>query len=217
MTEDIRALEEELLATARTMLAKGLVEGTAGNISARLPDGNVVMTPSSVEYDTMTLDDLVVVDLDGQVVEGTRTPTTERALHLACYRRYPEVGAVMHSHAKHATMFAVTRQPIPAVIEEFVVYVGGDVPVCDYRLTGSEELGEEVARRLADTSAVLMANHGLCTIGPDLKKALQAAELVERTAEIIWGARVLGPLVPIPEETTANFRNVYRFLRENPM
>ena len=127
------------------MLTSGLVQGTAGNVAARLPDGNVVLTPSSLDYLTMTLDDLVVCDLDGNVVEGHRGPTTEKALHLSALKRYPEINATMHCHAKHCTMFALTRQPIPAVIEEFVVYVGGDVPVADYKTTGTDELADEVA------------------------------------------------------------------------
>ena len=108
------------------------------------------LTPSSVAYDTMTLDDLVVVDLDGTVVEGTRSPTTEKDLHLATLRRYPELGAVIHTHAVYATMFALAHEPIPAVIEEVVVYLGGDVPCCDYKGTGTADLGDEVAARLAD-------------------------------------------------------------------
>jgi L-fuculose-phosphate aldolase len=111
--------KQELLDTAKELLRRGLVEGTAGNLSARLPDGNVVLTPSSLEYDVMTLDDLVVTDLDGNVVEGERPPTSEKALHLACLRRYEEIGAVIHSHAMYCSMFAVTHQPISCVIEEF--------------------------------------------------------------------------------------------------
>ncbi len=130
------------------MVAKGLVSGTAGNVSGRMPDGNVVMTPSSVAYETMTVDDLVVVDLDGQTVDGERGPTSEKALHLSCYRSYDEVGGVIHCHATYASMFALVRQPIPAVIEEFVVYVGGDVPIAAYKPTGSDELADEIATHL---------------------------------------------------------------------
>jgi L-fuculose-phosphate aldolase len=210
-------LEREVLETAQAMLHSGLVEGTAGNVSARLPDGNIVMTPSSVAYDTMTLDDLVVIDPDGNVVEGTRAPTTEKALHLACYRRYEEVGAVIHTHAQYASMFALVHEPIPAVIEEFVVYVGGDVPIADYQLTGSDELGEEIASRLDKTSAVLMANHGMVAIGSTLQKALHVTELVDRSAKIIWGARVMGTIKPLPEKTSSDFHNVYEFMRSNKM
>jgi L-fuculose-phosphate aldolase len=215
--ETILAVKHELLGAAREMLEAGLVEGTAGNLSIRLPDDTIVLTPSSVAYDTMTPEDLVVVTLDGAVVEGTRTPTTEQALHLACYRRYPEVGAVIHTHAKHASMFALAHEPIPAVIEEFVVYVGGDVPIADYRLTGSAELGEEIANRLDKSSAVLMANHGMVAIGSNLHKALHVTALVDRSAEIIWGARLMGKVVPLPDKTVTDFKNVYEFMRTNRM
>lgn len=207
--------KEMLLATAQEMLARGLVEGTAGNLSARLPDGNVVLTPSSHPYDAMTLDDLVVVTPDGEIVESPneRNPTTEKALHLACLGAHDDIHAVIHSHAKHCTMFAVTHQPIPCVIEEFDVYVGGEVPVANYRLTGSDELGDEVAKWVGERGAVLMANHGLLTVGKTPQDAMKVATLVERTAEIIWGARLLGDLVPLPPETIERFAPIYKLMR----
>ncbi len=211
---EIAAIKQELVATARALLQEGLVEGTSGNLSARLPDGNVVMSPSSLEYDVMTPDDLVAIDLEGKVLHGERAPTSEKALHLACLRDHEDIGAVIHSHAKYATMFAVTHQPIPCVIEEFDIYVGGEVPVADYRLTGSGELGDEVARHVGERGAVLMANHGLLTVGKDLKQAHKVAALVERTAEIIWGARALGPLVPLPQETVDRFAPLYKLMRQ---
>jgi len=207
-------LERRLVATARELLARGLTEATAGNLSVRLPDGRVAMTPSSLAYETMTVDDLVVTDLEGRVVEGHRSPTSEKALHLACLRQHPDVGAVIHCHALFATMFAVTRQPIPCVIEEFEVYVGGEVPVAEYHLTGSDELGEEVARHVADRGAVLMANHGLLTVGKDPEEALKVASLVERTAQVVWGARALGELAPLPESTRKRFAPIYKLLRQ---
>ena len=204
---------EILLATAKDLLHKGLVEGTSGNLSARLPDGDVVMTPSSLDYETMTIDDLVVCDLDGNVVEGEREPTTEKALHLACLRTYSDIHAVIHSHAVYCSMFAVARRPIPCVIEELDVYVGGDVPVAEYRVTGSEELAAEVARHVGDRAAVLMANHGLLTVGKDPRDAMKVAALVERTARIVWGAGVLGEVVPLPKETREQFAPIYPLMR----
>jgi L-fuculose-phosphate aldolase len=210
---DAAAIRQQLVDTARELLRCGLVEGTAGNLSARLPDGNVVLSPSSLPYDTMTVSDLVVCDLEGKVLAGARAPTSEKALHLACLRKHPELGAVIHSHAKYATMFAITRRPIPCVIEEFDVFVGGEVPVAEYRLTGSDELGEEVSRHVGERGAVLMANHGLLTVGKDLAGALKVAKLVERTAEIVWGAQALGAVVPLPEETMKRFAPIYKALR----
>ena len=209
--------KEIVLATAKKMLAEGLVEGTSGNISGRLDDTRVCLTPSSVPYDTMTLEDLVVVDLDGNVLEGERSPTTEKDLHLSALRRYPELGSVIHTHAVYATMFALAHEPIPAVIEEVVVYLGGDIPCCDYKSTGTMDLGEEVAARLVDRGAALLANHGLVTCGATPEKALSHAGLVERTAKIVWGARAMGATIhPLPGDVNTNMAGVYRFIRDNP-
>ena len=209
--------KEQLLWVAKEMLRINLVQGTAGNLGARLPDGNAVLTPSSLDYTEMTLDDLVVCDLDGNVLEGTRGPTTEKALHLAALRQHEDIGATMHCHAKYATMFALTRTPIPAVIEEFDVFVGGDVEVADYCTTGTQELADEVAARVAKKAAVLMANHGLFAVGKNPKDVLHIATLVERTAEIIWGAHALGTVVPLPEEVNKTFAGYYRFGRTGKM
>src|SRR6516162_6793121 len=199
------------------MLRINLVQGTAGNLGARLPDGNAVLTPSSVDYMEMTLDDLVVCDLDGNVLEGTRGPTSEKALHLSALRQHDNIGATMHCHAKFATMFALTRQPIPAVIEEFDVFVGGDVEVADYKTTGTVELADEVASRVGEKAAVLMANHGLFAVGKNPKDVLHVAGLVERTAEIIWGAQTLGQVVPLPPEVNKTFAGYYRYGRTGKM
>lgn len=206
-------IKEQLLATAKRMISEGLVEGTAGNLSARLPDGNVVLTPSSLPYETMTLADLVVTDIDGNVVEGERSATTEKDLHLACLRKHPDIHAVMHCHAMFATMFAITHQPIPCVIEEVDVFIGGEVPVARYELTGSKELGEEVSEWVGDRAAVLMANHGLLTVGKHPADCLKLAQLVERTAQIVWGARLLGDLVPLPESTVKKMSPIYKLMR----
>jgi L-fuculose-phosphate aldolase len=205
--------KEQVLWVAKEMLISNLVQGTAGNCAARLPDGNAVLTPSSLDYLEMTLDDLVVCDLDGNVLEGERSPTTEKALHLSALRQHEEINATMHCHAKFATMFALTRRAIPAVIEEFDVFVGGDVEVAEYRTTGTDELADEVAKRVGEKAAVLMANHGLFAVGKNPKDVLHIAHLVERTAEIIWGAEQLGEVVPLPDEVNQTFAGYYRYGR----
>ena len=110
-------------------------------------------------------------------------------------------------------MFALTRQPIPAVIEEFDVFVGGDVPVAEYRTTGTDELADEVSRQLAERAAVLMANHGLFVVARSPEDSLELAQLVERTAEIVWGAMLLGKVVPLPDEIVEQFSGYYRMGR----
>ena len=202
-----------VLAAAQEMHEVGLVAGTAGNVSGRLAGDKVCMTPSSLPYPDMTLDDLVVVEVDGTQVDGHRAPTTELALHLSCYRRYPEVSGVVHSHAPHASMFAVAGKPIPAAIEEFVIYVGGEVPVAPYEFTGSEELGEVAAEHLGNRSAVLLANHGMVCVGKDVADALHAAMVVEHNARILWGAQVLGDIQPIPDDGAEGLGEIYQAIR----
>ncbi len=203
---------QSVLDTAKAMVECGLVEGTAGNVSARLPDGRVVLTPSSLDYDSMTLDDLVVTDAEGNILEGERPPTSEKALHLFCLRQHEDIGAVMHCHALFASMFAVNHQPIPCVIEEFDIYVGGEVPVAEYQLTGSDELAVEASKWLADRAAVLMANHGLLCVGKDPSHTLKIARLVERTAQLVWGAKLMGEPVPLPESTLEKFAPLYKIV-----
>jgi L-fuculose-phosphate aldolase len=210
---ELDQVKAAVLDAARLMYDRGLVEGTAGNVSGRVDTDRVVVTPSSVAYRAMTLEDLVVVDLDGEVVEGTRSPTSEKALHLECYRNYPEVQGVVHCHARFASMFAVAHRPIPAGIDEFVIYIGGDVPCAEYRQSGTDGLAVEVASHLKDRSAALMANHGMVCVGKSVDDALHSALVVEHNAQIMWGAESLGGVVALPEKAVTDFTNIYGFVR----
>ncbi|SRX92008.1 putative L-fuculose phosphate aldolase FucA (L-fuculose-1-phosphate aldolase) [Mycobacterium tuberculosis H37Rv] [Mycobacterium shimoidei] len=211
--------EEAVLAAAKDMLRRGLVEGTAGNISARCEDGNLVITPSSVDYAEMTLEDLVLVDPDGGVLKAAegRSPSSEMKLHLACYQAFDDIGSVIHSHPVWATMFAIAHQSIPACIDEFAVYCGGDIRCTEYAASGTPDVGANAVKALEGRAAALIANHGMVAVGPRPDKALHVTALVERTAQIVWGARALGGPTPIPEDVNAGFAGIYGYLRANPM
>ena len=219
MTRYVEDAPAAVLAAAKTLLRKGLVEGTSGNISARQEDGTVVITPSSLDYEVMEIEDLVVIDLDGEVVSSPRDryPSSEKPLHLACYQAFDDVGSVIHSHAIFATMFAVARQPIPACIDEFSIYVGGEVRCADYAASGEAELGKAIVAALEGRGAALMANHGLVAVAPNPAKALHITALVERSAQIVHGAKQLGQAFDLPEEVNAKFGTIYGYLRKNPM
>lgn len=209
--------ETAVLDAAKDMLRRGLVEGTAGNISARRSDGNIVITPSSVDYRDMQLDDLVLIDPDGAVLQAAdgRSPSSELQLHLACYHAFDDIGSVIHSHPVWATMFAIAHQAIPACIDEFAVYCGGDVRCSDYAASGTPEVGANAVKALEGRGAALIANHGLVAVGPRPDKVLHITALVERTAQIVWGAKALGGPVSIPDEVNRNFAGVYGYLRAN--
>lgn len=210
--------ETAVLTAAKEMLRRGLVEGTAGNISARRCDGTLVLTPSSVDYADMELDDLVLVDAGGAVLQAKdgRSPSTEMPLHLACYQAFDDIGSVIHSHPVWATMFAIAHEPIPACVDEFAIYCGGDVRCSKYAASGTPDVGRNAVETLTGRAAALIANHGLVAVGPRPDKVLHVTALVERTAQIVWGARALGGPVPIPADVNRNFSAVYSYLRANP-
>jgi L-fuculose-phosphate aldolase len=167
----------------------------------------------------MKLEDLVLVDPDGGVLHAAdgRSPSTEMKLHLACYQAFDDIGSVIHSHPVWATMFAISHQSIPACIDEFAVYCGGDIRCTDYAASGTPEVGSNAVKALEGRAAALIANHGLVAVGPRPDKVLHVTALVERTAQIAWGARALGGPVPIPDDVNTNFAGVYTYLRANPM
>ncbi len=213
----VEAAQDAVLAAAKEMMAKGLVEGTAGNISARMKDGNVCITPTSVDYGRMTREDLVVIDPEGEKLEGHQSASSEKLLHLAAYKAFDDVGSVIHSHPIYATMFAISHEGIPASIDEFTVFVGGDVRVTDYAMSGTADVGENAVKALEGRSAALIANHGMVAVGPSPAKALHVTALVERSAQITWGARALGHVHELPEEVNKSFAGIYGYLRKNPM
>jgi L-fuculose-phosphate aldolase len=213
MARFIENAHEEVLAAAKELLEKGLVEGTAGNISARQEDGTIVITPSSLDYREMTLEDLVVISPAGDVVSGHRPPSSEKLLHLSCMEAYEDIACVIHSHAIYASMFAVAQQPVPACIDEFSVYIGGDVRCTEYAMSGTDELGEQAVKALEGRGAALIANHGMVAVAPTTGKAMHITALVERSAKIIWGARQLGEIHHLPEKVDKSFASVYEYLR----
>lgn len=215
MPRSVENAPAAVLAASKELLARGLEEGSTGNISARQADGTVCVTGSSVDYRTMVAEDLVVVDPDGKVVSGEHSPSSELPLHLAIYNAFDDVGAVIHSHPVYATMFAVVRQPIPSCIDEFTIYVGGDVRVTEYAMSGSEDVGGNAVAALEGRGAALLANHGLVAVGSSPAKALHITALVERSALVIWGARQLGEVHPLPEKVEQQYAGVYEYMREN--
>ncbi|MGA2930513.1 MAG: class II aldolase/adducin family protein [Acidimicrobiales bacterium] len=213
MATFIENAPEQIVAAAKELLEKGLVEGTSGNISARMEDGNIAVTPSSLDYRIMEVEDIVIVNPAGDVVSGERGPTSEKYLHLAVMAAYDDIAVCIHSHAVHATMFAVAQQDIPSCIDEFTVYLGGDIHCTEYAPSGSPDLAEQVVKALEDRGAALIANHGMVAIGTNMQKTMHNTALVERSARIIWGAKQLGAIYPLPEKVNQNFANVYPFMR----
>ncbi|MBO8159432.1 class II aldolase/adducin family protein [Thermosyntropha sp.] len=182
----------EVCKTAREIYEARLVPGTWGNVSA-LVDDLMVITPSGMDYGTLSHEDMVVVDLEGRVVEGFFKPSVETVLHLAIYKNRPDIKGIVHVHSPYATAFAVARRPIPIILEETAQAVGHEIPVAPYAHCGTEELAENVVKTLENNKkAVLLANHGLIAGDVSPSAALNVCYIAERTAMITFYAQHLG-------------------------
>lgn len=196
----IEDLKREVLDAAKLAYKEALFAGTSGNLSAVDNEtGLVVITPTSLPYDTMTVEDLVVLDLGGAVAEGTRKPSSEWRMHLEIYRHREDVSAVFHTHSPYATAFAVTGKRVPLVLIEMIPFIGGDIPVADFAMPGSVELGLEALRVIKNRSACLLKNHGVLAVGNSVGQAHLRAVYVEDAAKIYHLALSAGEPQMVPE------------------
>ena len=178
-----------LVDVGRRMLADNLTVGTSGNLSIRAGD-LVVITPSGVEYLTMTPEDMVVVDLEGRLVEGSLEPSSEVPMHLVAYRA-TAAAAVVHAHPMYAVVLSTLVEEVPP-IHYMMALLGGPVRVAPYATYGSQELADASAAALEGRSGVLLQNHGTTTVGPTLAKAYQRSVYLEWCCRAYYLARLLG-------------------------
>ena len=191
---DVSVAREAVHAACLRMVADGLVIGSAGNISVRVDDDRFVVSAAGVRYDELAPDDHPVVDRRDGSWAGPRPPTSEIALHTGLMAALPDVGAVVHTHSRYAAAFSVARLELPFICNESIATRAERVLVTDYSPPGTVELAEQVLRALAvqpGSRAVLLANHGVVAVGPDLDAAYLVAQSVEWTAEICHLARTL--------------------------
>jgi L-ribulose-5-phosphate 4-epimerase len=193
-----------------------LVVWTAGNVSSRVPGEDLfVIKPSGVSYDELSADAIVLCDLDGNLVEGDRQPSSDTAAHAYVYRHMPEVGGVVHTHSTYATAWAARGEAIPCVLTMIADEFGGDIPVGPFALIGDDSIGQGIVETLrhSRSKAVLMRNHGPFTIGKDALSAVKTAVMVEDVARTVHLSRQLGDPVAIdPADVDAlydRYQNVY--------
>ena len=187
-----------------------LVAWTSGNVSARDPGtGFVVIKPSGIRYEELTPEGMVVVDLDGKVVEGKYKPSSDTLAHVYIYGHRQDVGGVVHTHSTFATAWATTGRPIPPVLTAICDEFGGPIPVGGYAKIGGDEIGHEIVRSIGSSPAILMKNHGVFTIGKTPEAAVKAAVMVEDVARTVFYALQLGQPDEIPPEEVARAHRRY--------
>lgn len=195
MSIDTHAVRIEIVRVARALRERGLAIGTSGNVGARLGDGRIAITPSTLDYDLMSPDDVVIVEADGSPSEGRHAPSSELRIHVEILAARPDVAAIVHTHSPFATTFAAARRPVPAVhyVLAPLVAPGRDtLRVAPYATFGTVELARNAVATLGTDNACLLANHGTIAVGGSLASALGRAERVEELAMLAWRAEQIG-------------------------
>jgi L-ribulose-5-phosphate 4-epimerase len=206
----LEALREEIWRLHLELPKNHLVAWTGGNVSGRDAEtGYVVIKPSGVLYEDLRPQDLVVVDLAGQIVEGTLKPSSDTASHLYIYRHRSDVNGVVHTHSRYATAFAALGRPIPVYLTAVADEFGGPIPCAGFALIGTEAIGRVVVESIGRSPAVLLKNHGVFTVGPTAQAAVKAAVMVEDVAATVWLALQLGQPEEIPAEEVAKLHQRY--------
>jgi L-ribulose-5-phosphate 4-epimerase len=216
LTKPLRSLREQVSALHAELVRYGLVVWTAGNVSGRVPGHDLmVIKPSGVSYDELTPESMIVCDLDGVVVEGDLSPSSDTAAHAYVYRHMPEVGGVVHTHSAYACAWAARGEPVPCVLTAMADEFGGEIPVGPFALIGDDSIGRGIVETLAGhrSAAVLMRSHGVFTIGKDARAAVKAAVMCEDAARSVHLARQLGEPLPIGKADVDRlydrYQNVY--------
>jgi L-ribulose-5-phosphate 4-epimerase len=210
------ALRHEVCALHAELPRHGLVVWTSGNVSARVPGEDLmVIKASGVPYEDLTPEAIVVCDLDGALVEGELSPSSDAATHAYIYRHRPDVGGVAHTHSPYATAWAARGEAIPCVLTAMADEFGGEIPIAPFARIGDEEIGRAVVETLAShrSSAVLLRNHGVFALGPGPRAAIKAAVMCEDAARTVHLARALGDPIPLAQEDIDalhhRYQNVY--------
>jgi L-ribulose-5-phosphate 4-epimerase len=206
----LEALREELLRLHLELPKNRLVVWTGGNVSARdRESGLVLIKPSGVRYEDLRPEHFVLLTLEGEVVEGELSPSSDTASHLYIYRHRPDVGGIVHTHSPYATAFAALGRPIPVCLTAIADEFGGPIPCAGFALIGGEEIGRQVVEHIGSSPAVLLKQHGVFTIGPTPEAAVKAAVMVEDVARTVWLAMQLGEPEEIPPELVARLHQRY--------
>ncbi|MFW9949314.1 MAG: NAD(P)-dependent oxidoreductase [Candidatus Thorarchaeota archaeon] len=208
---------KEILDACKTMIEKKLIVGTAGNVSMRvkLPSGEdgFLLTPSTVAYDEMDLEDFVLVDRDFNILAGTRNPTSEKHLHVNVFLSRKDINAIIHSHAPYSTILSIARIPLGPIVDEIIPFIGG-CELAEYGMAGTEDIAQKAITALGNNYAVFLPNHGNVCCGTDMKHALTVLQLVEFAAQIQYKASLLGTIYALPEEAEKDEKEMFEIMRE---
>ncbi len=211
-SDKIERLRKDVVRGAQKIYSKGLVEDGEGNTSIRLNKNEILVTPSSTKYELLTPDKIVHMDLDGNVISTGLMPSTEVKMHLEIYKDRPKVGCVMHTHSPYASMLSVLRKNIPIIMEQQIIFIGGEVQCTKITEAHTEEMGIVAIEALGINNAAILANHGAIICGKSVEHTIRIAVFLEKMAKIYWGASQIGEPFTIPKENFGEFEKLFNSL-----
>ncbi|NHJ20528.1 MAG: hypothetical protein EAX91_06280 [Candidatus Lokiarchaeota archaeon] len=218
LDESIKKCKEEIVRICKRLLDDSHVIGSAGNVSMRIRRENeemVLITPSNVNYEEMVSSDILIINLDGKVIEGERNPSVEKNLHLGIYKEREDVNAIIHSHGVFSTILSTLNLTLPPVMEELVPYLGGEVKCAKYGEAGSLDLAENVLASLEERNAVILANHGSLCCGSHLEGAYTVLRYLERGSKIYYLAKLIKEPSLLPEDTIDYEMDVFDLFKDS--
>lgn len=198
--EKAKLMQAEVCDIAQKMYRSGLVAGTWGNISARIDDDYMVITPSGMDYERLYAEQMVIANLHTLEYEGNLKPSIETIVHAAIYRDRPEINGIMHTHSTYALTVATARRDIPPICDDQVQILGGSVRLAGYTRPSTQEMADEVIKALKDRTGALIANHGAITIGRTLSEAFIGSQVLEKAAMVYINSQCIGGPVEICQE-----------------
>lgn len=198
--ENLNTLRKQIIEVGKRTYDRGYVASNDGNISARIDDKRVLITPTGVSKGFMKTEDLVIVDMGGRVISGSKKPSSEVFMHLQVYKDRPDVNSVCHAHPPNATGFAVAGLPLDKCVLPEVIIALGNIPIVEYGTPGTEEFYKPVLKLLPEYDAFLLANHGALTVGKDILTAYHKMETLEHFAHITFVATQLGRIKTLNRE-----------------
>ena len=208
--EKAKLAQTEVYKTALDMYSSGLVSGTWGNISARIDEAFMVITPSGMAYESLSPDQMVVVNMDTLKYEGSLKPSIEAIVHADIYKNRPEVNGIVHTHSTYALTVATARKEIPPICEDQVQILGGSIRVADYAMPGTKEMALACLKALDGRQGALIANHGAISCDISLAKAFIGSQIIEKTAMVYINSMAIGGPVEISQKDVAFFSDFFR-------
>lgn len=208
-------IRENLVEMHQLLVQYGLVVWTGGNVSQRVDENSFLIKPSGVGYESLTAADMVLCDLEGNLMEGDHSPSSDTAAHAYVYKNMPEVGGVVHTHSNYACGFAAVGQPVPCVLTAIADEFGGEIPIGPFAIIGDDSIGRGIVETLTGhrSKAVIMKNHGVFAIGQDANAAVKSAVMAEDNAKSVFIARQLGQPIEIEQADVDRlfdrYQNVY--------